>query len=201
MSYIYNQEKVYPYKVLTPPCEKVLPLSLVKSHLKITASNRKNDSLLSLYIDAVALHVEKVTKRTLITTTFTTYRDNFCQNLTLRRAPFQSIDRFEYFSDSTLTTVSTSLYQIPRSDSFSEIKLKVDQQWPTPDVMCEAIEIDFKAGYGDKSENIPADLRNAMLEHVAAMYLNRGDCADCSKSAPAGSTQIYKNYRILDPCG
>jgi hypothetical protein len=57
------------------------------------------------------------------------------------------------------------------------------------------------------ANKIPEDLKMAMLNHIAEVYSNRGDCNAGNKSAcdcgsamniPASTALIYKSYKIID---
>lgn len=204
-SYILNEDKAWPYIVTVAPVNKPLTLTEVKTHLKITGSTE--DTYLNFLISVVTEFGEKYTKLDFITRTYETFRDSFSNSLEIRRSPVQSITTVAYLKSDALTTVSTDVYFLPESDTFPHLALKESQSWPTDeDLREQAVKITFKSGYGDDETDVPDKLREAMLQHLAAMYANRGDCnegrvggslsAGAQKFLPVDAQLIYDLCRI-----
>ena len=93
------------------------------------------------------------------------------------------------------------------SNTFPHLALKENQLWPTDeDLQEQAVKITFKSGYGNTLSNVPDSLREGLLQHIAAMYENRGDCGDsrvsggtismAQKFLPVDAQLIYGMYRI-----
>jgi uncharacterized phiE125 gp8 family phage protein len=57
-----------------------------------------------------------------------------------------------------------------------------------------AIEIAFTCGYGDAESNVPAGIREAILELIADAYTNRGDTAS---DLPLVALALLAPYRIV----
>jgi len=115
----------------------------------------------------------------------------------IERSKLQSITSIQYYKDGSLTTVSSSIYYITNNPDFASIYLVDGQEWPADvDNRKQAVQITFVAGYGATGSSVPSDLKIAMLEHIAAYYENRGDCADCTENIPAFSRQIYASNKI-----
>jgi uncharacterized phiE125 gp8 family phage protein len=169
----------WPYVLTVPPTGLPLSLDEVKDHVKWSLADDSQDAYFKMLIKVVTEYAEKYTKREFITRTYETYRDTFCDNLEIRRSPLQSITTIEYLVDGVLTTVSTDVYFATLSNTFSRLALKAGQVWPTGiDLQDQAVKITFKSGYGNDLCSTPQALREAMLQHIAAMYANRGDCAE-----------------------
>ena len=191
-----------PYLVTQLPDKQALDINLVKDHLAIDQCDKSQDAELTLMIQVVADYVERYTKRTLLTTQFLTFRNGFPCYFTLRKSKFQSLIRFQYYLNGVLTTVDPSIYQITRSDDYVSIVLLGDNQWPQADTSrLQSVEIEFTAGYGSSPAIIPQTLKMGMLNHIASLYANRGDCAcdqgDAEASLPANSKLLYDSYRII----
>lgn len=194
-------KKAFTYNVSTVPVNKPLSLDEVKIHLKIDLTDATQDTYLNLLIDMATAFGEKYTKRTFINTGFTTYRDDFNDSFLLRRSKTSVISSIKYLVSSVLTTLATSVYDFTDVNDFSEIFLKVGQEFPTDvDEVPQAVEIIFTAGYGADTIDIPADVKFAMLNHIADLYSNRGDCGgDCSGSGVTANTKIlYDKVRLID---
>ena len=157
----------------------------MKEHLKIPTSNTDSDAYITKLIKVAALLVEKYTKRELITKTFKTYRDGLYSNcyIQLRRSKVQSIESIKYYKDGSLITIDSSTYSFTDTNSkWANIYL-VDMNnsyWPSDvDDRPQAVQIEFKAGYGDDESTIPDDIKQAIKMIIACLFANRGDCVDC----------------------
>ena len=141
----------------------------------------------------------KYTKLTFIDTGFTTFRDDFNDSLLLRRSKVSAIASIRYLIAGVLTTLSTDVYNFTDVTGFSEIFLKVDQVFPTNvDQVPQAVEIIFTAGYGPDTTDVPADVKFAMLNHIAFLYANRGDCSDGSSVNPDTVKSLYDKIKVMD---
>lgn len=194
-------KKAFTYNVSTAAAGRPLTLPTVKSHLKIDLTDASQDTYLNLLIDTATAFGEKYTKRTFINTGFTTFRDDFNDSLELRRSKVSAIASIKYLVAGVLTTLSTDIYDFTDVTSFSEIFLKLNQIFPTDvDQVPQAVEIIFTAGYGATEANVPADVKMALLNHIADLYSNRGDCGgDCAGTGVTLNTKtLYDKIRIID---
>ena len=84
---------------------------------------------------------------------------------------------------------------------YSQIFLKEDQEWPTNiDLVPQAVEIIFTSGYGATEASVPADVKIALLSHIAFMYENRGDCntGDIGDKLPLNVRTLYNKIRLIN---
>jgi uncharacterized phiE125 gp8 family phage protein len=201
---VIDEDKAWPYIVTVAPASSPLTLDEIKTHLKISGS--AEDTYLTLLLDAVVDFFEKYTKRNLITRTYETYRDTFDNDLEIRQSPSVSVSKIEYLVSDVLTTLSTDVYFLLVSNTFPRLSLKAGQEWPTGmDDREQAVKITFTAGYGAASD-VPEDIKVALLQHIAALYENRGDCDESRVSGgqfttavkylPVDAQLIYDMYRI-----
>lgn len=183
----------FPYEVLTPPASSALTLSEVKQFLKLSGDSE--DDLLQLLIDTASSAFVNFTSRTLINTTYITYRDDFHDNLLIRKSKLQSIESIEYLKDGVLTAVDIDVYYIIKSNDYATIGLKKDKNFPCDiDAVAQAVKITFVAGF----DAVPSDVKIGLLNHVNELYSNRGDCGDCMGSLPANTKAIYMSYKIIN---
>ena len=181
-----------------------LPITVaqVKEQLKIPAGNTSQDAYIEQLIKAATLSAEHYTKLDLTQKQFKCFLDCFHSNgcYELRKGPFISVDLLQYFVSGALTTIDASVYYATQSqEGFSTIAPNVGEQWPTNgDNRLQSIEITFTAGYG--AGDVPIDIQQAMLMHVANLYVNRGDCTqkNCAKLMPCESGATYSQYQVID---
>lgn len=191
------------YKVITPPSSLPVTLLLVKQYLRLDITDTVEDEILTLFIETAISLFEKFTHRILLQTEFKTFRDQFYSvQFDLLRSPFVSLTSFEYKVSGLLTTVPADLYYLTDENFYSRIILQRDQVWPTDiDIEKQAIEIVFKSGIGDVGNVIPKDITTALLQTVANLYENRGDCNSSTlekEMLPRNVIAIYNKYRILN---
>lgn len=210
MTYLYNNvfyQKcliAQPYKVITPAANLAISLANVKDHLRLDPSDSSQDSYLTILIKSAINFGENYTKRTFINTTFLTYLSDFCDCIELRRSKVSSVSFIKYLKNSVLTLVDSTLYYLTDEIGFSHILLVDQKTYPTDvDVNAQAVQIQFVAGYGADDTYIPDEIKLALLNHISAMYENRGDASSDSSSAtkmylPQLSKEIYDQFRIED---
>lgn len=188
--------KAWTYTVTAGPDCPPVSLDDLKTHARVSGSGE--DSLLNMILDAVTAYAEGFTKRDFITKTYQTFRDDFRQVGELRRSKLQSVTTIKYLVSGALVTVSDAIYYNTVENDFSEILLEEGESFPTDgDVRKQAIEIIFKAGFGDDPRSVPGDLKLAILQHATNYNENRGDCT-LADSVPASAKIVYGKYRIID---
>lgn len=183
---MYYAPRAYTYRVLSTVT--TLPQSFIdeiKNYLKIDVSVTEDDSLIESIVFGVIHFIEKYTNRTIFTTQFETFRDFFpCDYIELRRSPLQSLDLFNYIdTNGDVQTVDPLVYYNTFENDYSKILPQPEKDFPS-DLICklQSIVIQFTAGYGDTVDDIPAELLVALLQMVAALYDNRGDCVEMSRT-------------------
>lgn len=189
------------YFIEVPPVELPVSIELVREHLRLEP-DESSDSFLTLLIQASASFFEKYTKRSLINTQYQTFRDSFAQNFfVLRKSLFQSLVDFSFFDGILFVPVDPSIFYIDKKSSFSSIKAFDDQHFPRVDFERDSsIRIDFVAGFGSDDTFIPPDIKIALLNLIAELFENRGDCSDCAceELLPANARLVFDTYQILD---
>ena len=217
------------YQLVSGPVEGAISLVELKSWLKITNANQ--DTLLQAIIDAVTRSAELYTKRDFIQKEYKTKRDVFGDffgsaipprvivlstsndnPFELRRTPVQSIVSVIYLNTSNVqTTISASDYYFTETDGseFSLLLPEVNVNWPNDlqTQRLQSIEIKFTAGWSTQTifKLQWPDLYQALLAHMADVFVNRGDCSPgtvggaCGcESAPPQAKSVYDRYLIID---
>jgi uncharacterized phiE125 gp8 family phage protein len=197
--------EAFTYTVTAGPATTPITLDELKGYLRIPLTQVSEDALLTLIIELVTLTAEKMTRRDLITKTYETFRSQISfssLSILLRRSKLQVVNSIDYINkDNVSTNIPNTVWGNTSETDFSSIFLLPDQSWPT-DVQCipQSITISFDAGYGPAPEDVPADLRGALLQHAANFYENRGDCscdgAGAELALPPQSKTTYDLYKI-----
>jgi len=193
--------KVYTYDVLTPPAELPVSLALVKEHLRLDSADTSQDAYLTLLINASRQFFEKFTNRILINTQFRTFFDCFQQSFELARSRLVTLDAYEYLVDGTFTAVDPSIFYATFERNYSRVIIEEVDNFPTDkDDRFQSIRIDLTSGFGAADTDIPSDIQIGLLNQIASLYENRGDCGacDCSdiSNLPVATQNVYRQYRI-----
>lgn len=198
-SYLNNGKPV-PKDYIVTARETTLPISLdsVKEQLKIDGTDE--DDYLTLLLNSAISIAELFTKRDISSKTYKCFLDSFTRTygFELRKSPLTSLDAVRYYKDNTLTTLDSSEYYLTESPNFRSL-FPVDS-WPCDsDTRAQAVEIEFRSGYTETT--LPADLEVAILQHITALYENRGDCSNknqCICLLPSAAKLAYQMNRISD---
>lgn len=185
-----------------------LPVSTdeVNEHLKLSIVDIEDDINLSLMIRAVLSFSEKFTNQDIMKKTYVAYIDNWLTEIELARCPFVSISSIKYYDvNDVLQTVGSSNYYVPYNPFYSSIFFNNTYDFPSLSSKKQPIEITFVAGMALADANVPKDIKLAILNHIAFIYENRGDCLGDSegndilyKFLPPTSRMILSKYKILE---
>lgn len=168
----------------TPIPAAALPLAEFRAHLRLSsgfADDTTEDGLLESYLRAAIATVEGRVARALFARAFTLrlgrWRDGYAERLPL--APVTSIDAVTLIAaDGTETTVAPTRYRLDADGMRPRIEAAGSALPMIP--TGGAVLIAFTAGFGAAWDEIPADLRQAVLLLAAQFYENResGSSAD-----------------------
>jgi len=202
--------RVERYEVLIPPSLEPLTLDEVKEWLKIPASVTQDDNILSSLIIATRIFFENYTNRILINTTFRNFSNCFAQAFEFSRGKLQSLESFQYLVDGSFIDVPIGTYQVLNETFYWRIIFSQFQNLPSNKDdninIYQGIRTDFIAGFGPLQADIPQDIKIGLLNHIAALYENRGDCntgdcVSCAGALPPTSKMIYNKYRYMSVFG
>jgi uncharacterized phiE125 gp8 family phage protein len=158
--------------VTTPAA--LLPISVgeAKDYAKVEVSD--DDVIIDDLIRSSTSWAEGFTRRAFINRTITMSIDwCFPDVIELPLGPASSITaaNFTYVdSDGDTTQVPTTVYDTDFISDPARIYLAHNQVWPINRIQRNAISVEFVAGYGSKPNDIPTDIRQAILMMVTYHY-------------------------------
>jgi len=192
----------FEYKLITPPTQNPITLSEAKAQLNITGS--QDDIYIKSLILSATKFVEEYLNRQLVTQTWALYMDCFpCgQKIIIKKRPLASVVKVEYYPSDWNKVDARSLYAATNYfvPEFTEGKDSAifrfdDSSWPDTFTVTQAVRVEFIAG--QDPDDIPADIKQAILMAVTFLYENRGDC--CSESSLPGSVMgILQQNRVYN---
>jgi uncharacterized phiE125 gp8 family phage protein len=182
--------------VLTaPPAAEPVTLAEAKAHLKVDTTD--DDALIGTLISAARSKAEWNTGRALITQGWTLAADGWPSDgvFEIPFPPLQSVVSVTaYALDDAAAILDPATYQVDTVSSPARLALKANASSPVNLRAQNAVEIVFTAGYGDGESDVPALIREAILEIVADLYVNRGD----TDEIPLAAMALLAPYRIIN---
>lgn len=202
--------------VITPPAAEPLDLTAdVIPHVRASATDSDNVTLLTAAIEAARQNCERVAWRQLITATLELWMDSWreegiyrydratgIESLALPRAPATAVSSVKYIDDAGAEqTLSTANYvtELPSGPEAQRgrVALLPGFSWPSHRAQPSAIKVRYTAGYGASGAAVPELLRNAMLLEIGEMYDRReiSIVGTIVQSASRTAEAIYKSMR------
>lgn len=159
--------------LVTAPAVEPLLLAQVKDHVRVSGTDE--DAYLGQLISTVTSHLDGwagIMGRALISQTWDLFLDWFPWEIAVPLPPLQSVTTVKYTdNDGVQQTLATSVYTVvSQGNSTGKIVQAFNQTWPTIRMVPNAVEIQFVAGYGDSWNDVPLDIRHAMLILIGQMY-------------------------------
>ncbi|MEE9223041.1 MAG: head-tail connector protein [Nitrosomonadaceae bacterium] len=219
------ERRAYTYTVTVPPAGLPVLLATAKNYLKVTSG--ADDALITILIGAATGYAEGFTRRDFITREYETFRDFFSNSVSegyytfgenpvlgaalvndtgnvgfeLRRSPLQTVETITYLLNNVLKPVFASTFYNTIETDYSEVLTVDNASWPDDaDRRLQSITITFKTGFGDSDTDMPSWVTEGILQHVANMYRNRGDCSACGDTTgallPLTAKLLYLQNRI-----
>lgn len=170
--------------------------TLAEAQLQTRSSNASEEARLLALIDAATEIAEAYTRRRFITQSWRWTDEDFDDEICLPYPPLQSVESVKYIAtDGTLTTVSTSVYDVRTDETPGEIVLAYGQVWPVPRAQEGAVRVEFTCGYGAAASAVPAAIRQAVLLLVQYMY----DGDPMTNGIPPAVATLLGPYRVSRP--
>ena len=157
-------------EVVTNPTAEPITLSEAKKHLEIGVSDTTHDIQLASIIQAAREQWEHDTDSVTCYATLRVRLATWMDGQSLPRTPIHSITSIQYYDGAnTLQTLSPSIYQL----HVDQIRIAYLQVLPGTAARWDAWSINYKAGYSQDGQLVPAIAKNAMLLLIGHYFENR----------------------------
>ena len=184
-----------PLQLITPPSLEPVTLDEAKAHLKVDTAD--DDALIATLITAARARAEWHMGRALVTQSWILWLDCWPGDGVAEIAlpPLQAVSAVTvYARDNTPSVVDASRYFIDTASAPGRVVFDCFTA-PTFDLRRRgAVAIAFDAGYGGAADDVPAQIREAILQIAAELYVNRGDGPE--EPAPIAQAMLAP-YRIF----
>jgi uncharacterized phiE125 gp8 family phage protein len=184
--------------VVTKPTIEPVSLAEARAHLRIDTSD--NDAALSGYIFAARMWCESYTRRAFMRQTWNLTIDHDwpdCIDLPLQ--PVSSVSSISYVdSNGDTQTLAADQYTLTGTgaDNFARIVPAYDVTWPDLQCVPDAITVQFVAGYGTFTSDVPDPLRMAILLHVEILNDRNPASVGLLESARNALLDPYRVVRV-----
>ncbi len=179
------------YALIVPPAAEPLTLAEVKAHLRLDAADE--DALLTSLQKTAREHLERMSGLALMRQTLRLYLDEWPEGpVRIGRGPVHAVEAVRIYDEAGVARALPLTGHVLDGASLPA-RLWLAQRQKSARAV-NGIEIDFTAGFASANE-VPGDLKRAMLTHIALMFSFRG--AVSPENQPAGVPDGYE--RLLAP--
>ena len=161
-----------PLQLITPPALEPVTLADAKLHLRVDTTD--DDALITTLITAARARAEWHSGRAFVTQDWMLWRDCWAELVEIPLPPLQAVTAVNvYAPDGTATAIDPSNYTIDTASQPARLLFGCIP--PVALRAINAVSVAFSAGYGDAANDVPAPVREAILEITAELYVHRGD--------------------------
>ena len=160
-------------KQTTPPA--IEPVTLQEAKLNLRVDFNEDDSLITNIIAEARAYVEQVTRRQLITATWTLYHSfRWPPEIILPRPPLVSVASIKYTDGSGVTQpLEESEYKVTTANEPAVVRPTYQHYWPEILPELDSICVEYQAGYGAAASSVPRPLYRAIHLMIAHLYDRR----------------------------
>jgi uncharacterized phiE125 gp8 family phage protein len=186
--------------LLAGPATEPIALAEAKAFLRVDGSDE--DPFISTLIAAARLHTESVTGRAMISQSWRVVLDAWPRDrrVGLPVAPLQSLSAVRaYDADGEATVLTLSQFQAETGMAPAHVFVPAPVSGMPITRRHDAIELDYVAGYGDTSGDVPQDLRHAVLTLIGYWFEHRDAVIVAGSGAvvPPGFNRLVEPYQAV----
>jgi uncharacterized phiE125 gp8 family phage protein len=181
-----------------------LPVTIEQARFNSRIDCCDFDDQLNLDIAAATKWIQEQTEAALITSTWLWTFDRFPRKtkwLSLPMWPVQSIVKIEYRNESDVwTEIESAKIVLRKNNGRARVALKGWEAWPFAKFTPDAVRVEFVAGFGDESTDVPHIWQRAILLLVTHWFENpqAAQTGTEFRTIPFGVESIIENLRDPD---
>ncbi len=171
------------------------PVSLEEAKLHLRVDGDQDDGLIAALIVSAREIAEKHLNRALVRQQWRMVRDQWPAGaLRFPFAPLIAVDAVRVADAAgDFQILAPDIFIVNSHAEPGLMVLKSGALWPRPGQKIAGIEIDFTAGYGDSWNDVPAAIRQGLLQRIAHFYETRGAEGDI----PGNVLHIWQPFKVM----
>ena len=185
------------WKVTTAPAIEPITLTEAKLHLRVDGTD--DDALITSLLKSAREWCELYQSRAYIEQSITAKLDCFADTIVMPMTPLISVTSIKYIDTNGIQqTLAASYYNVDTTSEPGKITLAYNMSWPTIRDQHHAIEIIYKAGYGDEVGDVPEKIKAAIKLLLGHLYEHREDVSTLKhESVPFGVKSLLGIDRVF----
>ena len=184
--------------LLDPPSAE--PVSLSEARARLRVADASQDDAINHWIQTARARVERDTGRACLAQTWLERRDvwwgegrlsAFGTRFRLLKPPLIALEAVTVYGlDDAPSEIDPAAFFVDTLSDPGRLVLRPGQSWPLPGRAAAGIGIRFRCGYGDQSDDVPAPLREAILQLTVHLAETNG-----ASALPPGVAALIAPYR------
>lgn len=161
-------------RLIVPPAG--LPVSLAAAIAKARADGADMAAEVELEVRGIAGQVEHEIGRALVEQTWLMTLTAFPAAIKLpKAAPLIDIDYIRFYDvDGELQTLAPQDYLVPKNSEPAVVMPAPGRRWPDTAVRADAVEVQYRCGYGVDHTSVPAAIQSYILARLEQAHLPAG---------------------------
>ncbi|WP_409266815.1 hypothetical protein [Massilia sp. BHUDP2] len=158
-------------RLVVPPAG--LPVPLAAAIAKAKADGAGLDAEIELDVRGIAGEVEHELGRALCEQTWVVTLSGFPSSIKLHlAAPLIAIEHVKFYdADGNLQTLDPQDYMAPKTSEPACLMPAPGRRWPDTALRADAVEVQYRCGYGPDHAAVPAQIQSYILGRIEAKYL------------------------------
>ncbi len=182
--------------VVTAPTREPVTLTEAKAHCHIDGDDHDED--LTRMIAAARSYCESWTRRQFVRATLRLHLDAFTPVIRPRCPPLIDVQQIAYTdTDGASQTLDAADYQVDTASVPGRIVPAYGTTWPSTRAIPNAVQIDYRAGYGDPPD-VPEDIKHAIRLLVAHWFSNREAVGQVGDEMAFSVRALLRRYRVME---
>lgn len=173
-----------------------LPVTLAEAKKYLIADDfEDDDAIITGYLSSATAKIERELDLALVTQTWRQFFCRFDSSMILSIRPAASIESVWYFDRSgTKIVLPSDRYSLFRVPGGSAVVPAQGERWPDTADRADAVTIDYIAG--NEINDVPADLKLAVILDTASLYANREGAAKTGTDVTDAYLSCLMPYRL-----
>lgn len=158
-----------PARLITPPA--ALAVSLDAARDAARADGTDLDAEITQHVRAITEEAEHETGRAFIEQTWRVTLDAFPAQIMLPNPPLMSVESIKYYdAEGVQQTLAETEYEVNSASEPATVKPAYGKSWPSTAIRSDAVQVQYKCGYGADESSVPESVKGYILARVAEAY-------------------------------